>query len=177
MTAQAKPPFGEWIIQGLIYAGDHPLEAPKTGLLWLSDYLFVAHSAILACNFHCSKNGMCYNLRTHGFHTGSATETKYREKMRNLPDPSKWKLHWHFDLTRQSITPFTKLPWIDPRPKRSQNPIPSPTAIPMPMPMPMPTAEEQHSPESSENLFHDLFEADELWIDDLWEPDQDNDAQ
>jgi hypothetical protein len=86
----------------LIHVREHPEDSGCIGIAWLDHGRFVANSSILAAFLgQRSRNSICYNFRTHGIQTESIAVA--RKAVAHLPDPSKWKVHYHrtFALQQQ----------------------------------------------------------------------------
>jgi hypothetical protein len=113
-------PFPQRLEPFLIQARDQPGMARHIGIFWISSTAFAVNSSILAGNMCLKRNTLCYNWRSHGF--SSSTAQNERSLLIHLPDPSKWKLHSHLQLTRETIESATPLiTWARPVPARGRH--------------------------------------------------------
>jgi hypothetical protein len=112
-----KVHFAERLASFLIGVRDHPDTAADIGLYWISPEIFAAQSQTLAANMHLKQNTICSNFRSHGFATFAAK--KFQSCIAHLPEPLKWKLHWHPAVTRQSIElNIARVKWV----RKQRNP-------------------------------------------------------
>jgi hypothetical protein len=106
-----KVHFAEMLAPFLITVRDHPNTAADIGLCWISPTIFAAQSQTLAATMHLKQNTICSDFRSHEFETFTAK--KFRSYITHLPEPSKWKLHWHTAVTRQLIeVDIARVKWV-----------------------------------------------------------------
>jgi hypothetical protein len=85
-----------------------------TGVRWVNNTHFIANSAIISIRFGLQRNTICSNFRSHDFTTESLKW--FSGTLTNLPCPRQWKLHFHPQLTRQTIeTDLPNLAWHSPK--------------------------------------------------------------
>jgi hypothetical protein len=99
----------------LITTRDQPETGTTLGIQWISDSDFVVNSKKLAEQLQITPNDLCYNFRSHGFGTESATH--YRDEIKALGTPSECRLHGYPGLNKTAIeTILDQIPWRKPIP-------------------------------------------------------------